>query len=123
MLSDSSLVPPELSLVGRNLNLVRSLNKALDSPVNRPRIMAVYANRGIEKDKSAAWLSDLRFNFGLLVIEFVYRASESWRALKKRVTGSDTGGFEDMLEKQLSKNMEAQLGFKLPENYGKVDIG
>lgn len=122
MLADTSLVPPELSLVGRHLNLIRSLNKALGSPINRPRIMAVYANRGVQKD-SHGWFTDTRYTLGLLIIEVVYQVTERWRSLKKRLTGSDTGGFEDMLEKQLSKNVEAQFGFKLPENYGTADIG
>ena len=122
MLSDSSLVPPELSLVGRHLNLIRSLNKALDSPVNRPRIMAIYANRGLKKS-SNQWLTDAGFSMNLALIELLYQAAETWRLIKRRFTGRDSGGFEDMLEKQLTKNVEQQLGFKIPQSVGKGGVG
>lgn len=110
MLSDSSKVPPELSLVGRNLNLIRSLNKSLDSPINRPKIMAIYANRGVGKK---AWLDDLWFQFSLGFVEFGFVVAESWRSVFRRITGVDSGGFEALLEKQLSANVEQQLGFKI----------
>ncbi|KAH9255356.1 hypothetical protein BASA81_006475 [Batrachochytrium salamandrivorans] len=122
MLADTSLVPPELSLVGRNLNLIRSLNKALDSPVNRPRIMSVYANRGVEHGKGG-WSADVKFNLQLLAIELMFQASEWWRLILKRFSGKDNGGFEAMLEQQLSQNVEQQLGFKLPDNVGQGGVG
>lgn len=122
MLSDSALVPPELSLVGRHLNLIRSLNKALDSPVNRPRIMAVYANRGLQKDTNR-WLADARFNLGIAGIELMYQFTEIWRAIKRLFTGKDAGGFEDLLEQQLTQNVEQQLGFKLPTGTADGNIG
>ena len=122
MLSDSALVPPELSLVGRHLNLIRSLNKALDSPVNRPRIMAVYANRGLQKDTNR-WLADARFKLGVAGIELMYQFTEIWRAIKRVFTGKDVGGFEDLLEKQLTQNVEQQLGFKLPAGTADGNIG
>lgn len=119
MLSDTSLVPPELSLVGRHLNLIRSLNKALDSPVNRPRIMAMYANRGVHKNTSY-WISDARFQLSLFGIELLYQLTEFWRKLKKSVTGNDAGGFEDILERQFTKNVEDQLGFKISTSIPKT---
>lgn len=121
MLADSSLVPPELSLIGRNLNLIRSLNKALDSPVNRPRIMSLYANRGAQQN--ATWVEDTKFNLQLLFIELAFQAAEWWRAVLKRLSGKDNGGFEAMLEKQLADNVEQQLGFKMPDQVGQGGVG
>ncbi|PVV05006.1 hypothetical protein BB560_000478 [Smittium megazygosporum] len=48
--SDSSLLPPELVFVMRNMNMIRSNNKALGSPVNRIKIMANYAALGSNID-------------------------------------------------------------------------
>ncbi|OMJ23604.1 ABC1 family protein [Smittium culicis] len=48
--SDSSLLPPELVFVMRNMNMVRSNNKALGSPVNRIKIMAEYSAIGATID-------------------------------------------------------------------------
>ncbi|PVU88828.1 hypothetical protein BB559_005372 [Furculomyces boomerangus] len=48
--SDSSLLPPELVFVMRNMNMVRSNNKALGSPVNRIKIMANSAAVGASID-------------------------------------------------------------------------
>lgn len=45
LLADSSKTPPELSLIGRSMNLVRASNKALNSPVNRIEILARHAAR------------------------------------------------------------------------------
>ncbi|PVU97018.1 hypothetical protein BB561_000811 [Smittium simulii] len=44
--SDSSKLPPELVFVMRNMNMIRSNNKALGSPVNRIKVMANYAAFG-----------------------------------------------------------------------------
>ncbi|OLY84682.1 ABC1 family protein [Smittium mucronatum] len=50
--SDSSKLPPELIFVMRNMNMVRSNNKALGSPVNRIKIMAEYAAIGASIDNN-----------------------------------------------------------------------
>lgn len=122
MLSDSKLVPPELSLIGRHLNLVRSLNKSFDSPVNRPKIMAVYANRGINKDSNNFFV-DASFNFHIFLIEVVFRLSEYWRRVTRTFTGIDSGGFEALLEKELTRNVENKLGFKIPDNISNGGVG
>jgi len=112
LLADASLVPPELTLIGRNLNLVRSLNKALNSPVNRPKLMAIYAHRGaLDGEHTNAWFwGDWSFRVRLLGIDAVYSALEWWRALNKVVFGRRVGGFEDLLEKEFSQTMENKLG-------------
>jgi aarF domain-containing kinase len=112
MLEDSSKTPPELSLVGRHLNLVRSLNKALDSPVNRPRMMAVYAHRGArDTQQRDGVIADLSFNLRLAVIELVYRSTELWRQFNEWVLRRRVGGFEDLLESQMAQSVESKLGF------------
>lgn len=46
MMQDTTKFPDELIFIGRNMNLVRSLNKKLGSPVNRVNVMAKYAVKG-----------------------------------------------------------------------------
>lgn len=46
MLSDANKFPDELLFIGRNMNLVRSLNKSMGSSVNRINVMANYAVKG-----------------------------------------------------------------------------
>lgn len=47
MMSDMNKFPKELMFVGRNMNLVRSLNKRIGSVINRINIMAKYAVIGL----------------------------------------------------------------------------
>jgi aarF domain-containing kinase len=51
-LSDTELIPRELIFVGRNMNIVRSLNRELGSPVNRINIMGNWAVKGLGSDWS-----------------------------------------------------------------------
>lgn len=48
MLGDTSKFPDELIFIGRNMNLVRSINKRCGSPVNRINIMAKYSVKGLD---------------------------------------------------------------------------
>lgn len=43
MLKDTSIFPEELIYIGRNINLVRSINKKCGSLVNRVNVMAKYS--------------------------------------------------------------------------------
>lgn len=49
-LSNTELIPRELIFVGRNMNIVRSLNRELGSPVNRINIMGNWAVKGLGSD-------------------------------------------------------------------------
>jgi len=128
LLADSSLTPPELSLVGRHLNLIRSINKTLGSPVNRPRVLATYANRAIAREQTAPhawasrWLSRAAFEARMLAIETVFLLTESWRRVRRWVTGADSGGFEDMMEREVASSVERKLGLKVNAG-GDADAG
>ncbi|KAJ3120825.1 hypothetical protein HK098_004223 [Nowakowskiella sp. JEL0407] len=52
-LADTDKIPRELIFIGRNLNIVRSNNKYLGSPVNRINMMANWAIKEIGPDWSA----------------------------------------------------------------------
>lgn len=49
MLHDTSLFPEELIYLGRNINLVRSINKKCGSLVNRVNVMAKYSIKGLSE--------------------------------------------------------------------------
>ncbi|RIA84362.1 hypothetical protein C1645_417530 [Glomus cerebriforme] len=51
-LSTTELIPRELIFVGRNMNIVRSLNRDLGSPVNRINVMGNWAVKGLGSDWS-----------------------------------------------------------------------
>ena len=51
-LANTELIPRELIFVGRNMNIVRSLNRELGSPVNRINIMGNWAVKGLGSDWS-----------------------------------------------------------------------
>src|SRR5579871_6864976 len=51
-LANTELIPRELIFVGRNMNIVRSLNRELGSPVNRINIMGHWAVNGLGSDWS-----------------------------------------------------------------------
>ncbi|RHZ82009.1 hypothetical protein Glove_115g30 [Diversispora epigaea] len=51
-LTDTELIPRELIFIGRNMNIVRSLNRELGSPVNRINLMGNWAVKGLGADWS-----------------------------------------------------------------------
>lgn len=49
MLTDTNLIPRELIILGRNLNIVRAINKRMHSPVNRAKVLAERAHMGLDR--------------------------------------------------------------------------
>jgi len=47
MLGDTTKFPEELVFIGRNMNLVRSINKKMGSVINRINVMVKYAVQGL----------------------------------------------------------------------------
>jgi aarF domain-containing kinase len=46
MMNDANALPKELIFVGRNMNIVRSLNKQFGSSINRINVMAEVSVKG-----------------------------------------------------------------------------
>mmetsp|Transcript_17098 Transcript_17098/g.33356 ORF Transcript_17098/g.33356 Transcript_17098/m.33356 type:complete len:548 (-) Transcript_17098:186-1829(-) len=132
LLYDTKLTPRELILLGRNMNIVRSCNKAMGSPVNRVAIMAYYANRGTyhtnprlrPRQISNAtqhvsglipWkqaYTEVVFRAQLFFISCIYYSTRVWQRLNA-LLGREAQGFEDMLEEGIAQTIEAKLGFKI----------
>ncbi len=112
LLGDTSKTPRELILVGRHLNLVRSLNKQLGSPVNRVEILADCAASAASKFKGS---NDHYFNYRLrlLMISLYFHYSNLYRSVSSLFGNKDVGGYEENLEKQFGSTVQSQLGFKI----------
>ncbi|KAK9766700.1 hypothetical protein K7432_004037 [Basidiobolus ranarum] len=143
-LSNTELIPRELIFIGRNMNIVRSNNKVLGSPVNRINMMAQWAVKGLGSDWSQwygedglmrdpnastfrIWYKQLvtairggvsywTFQIALFAISTTYYASQLWRSANKLLFGKDTGSFEDMLDNQVRNVLSNELGVVLDEN-------
>merc|ERR1712110_1173027 len=48
LLRDTNLIPRELIILGRSLNITRAVNKEMGSPVNRAKVLAQYAAMGLD---------------------------------------------------------------------------
>lgn len=52
MMGDTNKFPKELIFIGRNMNLIRSINKKMGSIVNRVNVMAKYSAIGINTNRT-----------------------------------------------------------------------
>lgn len=126
MLKDTSLIPRELIFVGRCLNLVRSQNKEMGSPINRINIFAYYAAKGtkiIKNEKSSfiilSWNENFHifietffFKFRLFIIQTFFIFSKIWNNINI-FFGKKVYNFEESIEVNTKQTLEEQLGFKL----------
>ena len=130
LLKDTSSTPPELALVGRHLNLVRSLNKSLASPVNRIDVMARYANEGAGANRKSdqvrggrSFLSELStdvdFRLRLWAIDVMFALTEAYRSWAEYFSGRKVDGVEEILDKRMNQDVQEKLGIDIdPENVG-----
>lgn len=113
-LAHNELIPREIVLVGRNMNIVRALNKELNSPVNRLGKMAEWAVVGL--GHSSHYFSFLynrwdwwRFHTTLWALSLGFwwvrtrqRLQIWWNAFYSRAEYSRIEGFENILERTLN---------------------
>jgi aarF domain-containing kinase len=125
-LADTEKIPLELIFLGRTLNLLRSNNKFLGSPVNRINIMANWAAKGLGTPdlKNKGFISRLRgsfepnvqyfvFNGQLLLLSMGFYFNRILQLIRQWWTHKREGGFEDVLDKQFAASIEQQLGTKI----------
>ncbi|KAJ3390954.1 hypothetical protein HDU92_000206 [Lobulomyces angularis] len=144
-LTNTNLIPKELIFIGRNLNIVRSLNKHLNSPVNRINLMATCAVKSLGPDWSV-WerntmrdlsfkrydynkdfinsfiiffksrLNYLKFQTTLLVSAIGFRFSKTLQMLQYYILNTQSGGFEEHLDKQM-KEASKKIGFEIRDPF------
>lgn len=140
LLSDTSKIPLELIFVGRNLNLVRSNNKHLGSPINRVNIIAKWAVSGLGANwwsqvdsqgfrephttSNRTWFQKLKkelyprlnywlFQLQLSILSVTFQITRSVQRLKEWITGKRQAGFEDLLDRQLEETARKQFGIQV----------
>ncbi|KAI8821295.1 ABC1 family-domain-containing protein [Fimicolochytrium jonesii] len=132
-LDDAELLPKEVILIGRNLNIIRANNKYLGSPVNRINIMAHSAVKSLGPDWSiwssptsppaspttlltplAARLNYYTFRLTLLLSTLAFHLSRAVQKLRYVLTGVAGGGFEDVLDGGVREGLE-RLGIRVDE--------
>ena len=130
LLADTGLVPQELIILGRAMNIIRANNQAHGSIVNRVSIMADYAARGADYNREqnyrrhsfGSWLTrerwvaaanSISFRLRLWAIASAYYTTQIWRRVQVWWGIGDASGFEDLLEQRLSATINGKLGFTI----------
>ncbi|KAI9248492.1 ABC1 family-domain-containing protein [Phascolomyces articulosus] len=136
-LKDQALFPRELIFVSRNMNIVRANNKALGSPVNRINVMARWALRGLSKqhrtpmgedyDEFATLAQKMKsylystwrlwvFDCTLMVMSISFWLVRLRDRTNKLLYGSDSQGFEEVLDQKLKDQLQQQFGIVIDES-------
>ncbi|CAG8709422.1 7906_t:CDS:10, partial [Cetraspora pellucida] len=135
-LADTELIPRELIFVGRNMNIVRALNRELGSPVNRVNLMGNWAVKGLGPDwsnwggnaKTFEWQQRQISQF---ISDGVHRLSISQKtflsfferfyfnnakeAINSWIYNSGPRGFEEVLDDQIKTSLEENFGMMFNE--------
>lgn len=138
-LSDTGRIPRELIFVGRNMNLVRAVNKSYGSPVDRVGEMSRWAVSAFTKapissyntmslmsqrspsvfgvrDYFSSLFVYLRFNAALFVVSVGFAATKVWAWVQGNILRRDkVKNYEELLEDQ-ARDIMAQYGMLLPED-------
>jgi aarF domain-containing kinase len=109
-LSDTKKVPEELVFIGRNLNLIRSNNKALDAPVNRITIMADIAAKNADFG-FRKWT----FHLTLWFMTMHFYLSQ-WVTRIRHLFGLKANNYEEVLDRKVEKLMLEKYGIRVDMN-------
>ncbi|CAG8527790.1 8814_t:CDS:10 [Diversispora eburnea] len=112
-LTDTELIPRELIFIGRNMNIVRSLNRELGSPVNRINLMGNWAVKGLGADWSN-WATLLMISFGLYLTQ-TKEVIDSW--IRSGGNVGNARGFEELLDDQMKSSLEENFGIILDQRF------
>ena len=114
VLSDQDAFPQELVFIGRNMRIVQGNNQFLGSPVNRIKMMGLWASRSLVESRELGvrervlnWGRHLVFRFTLLGTDAAW-----WWGRVRQWVGLG-GGMEDDIEKQMAFLAKDQLGVEL----------
>jgi aarF domain-containing kinase len=116
VLGDETKWPQELIFIGRNMRIVQANNQFLGSPVNRIKIMGMWASRALVESPDLP-LSERIKNYGRhIVFRLVLISSDIWFYLAKiRQMLGRGGGMEDELEAQM-QSMAKDMGVELNQS-------
>ncbi|KAK4200299.1 ABC1 family-domain-containing protein [Triangularia verruculosa] len=113
MLADEEKWPKELIFISRNMRIVQANNANMGSPVNRIKIMGVWASRSLWQDKGLDWRERARNAWRHLLFKGVLWASDAvwWFFRVKQLLGRG-GGMEDEVEEKM-REVAREMGIEL----------
>ncbi|KXS09927.1 ABC1-domain-containing protein [Gonapodya prolifera JEL478] len=137
MLVDQNKFPKELLFVGRNMTIVRGVNKGFGSPADRVSMTARWAMRGTSSSESIAfatsilstppttfsWLrlyiseniSLFRFELHLFTLALSFWATKVYGWLAREIFGRKVLGYEEILSEGAKLAMGREFGVVLDE--------
>ncbi|KAL7409302.1 ABC1 family-domain-containing protein [Mrakia frigida] len=130
MLENERLIPRELIFLVRSQRMLQGANQSLGSPSNRVNITARWAAHGFALTSPLStlslfevglrpWLRGKRdlwlFGFALSVIDVGFWISKIQQWVGYALTGKETGGVEEQLQRSFEKMAEEEFGIDLKE--------
>lgn len=113
LLADEDKWPKELLFIGRNMRIVQANNQYMGSPVNRIKIMGLWASRSLFEDRGMGFAARMRNMYRHFLFRLVMTASDvAFYALKVGQWLGLGGGMEDVMEKRM-KGMASDFGIEL----------
>ncbi|KAL5353585.1 hypothetical protein ACLOAV_001622 [Pseudogymnoascus australis] len=114
VLSDETKWPRELVFLARNMRIVQGNNQFLGSPVNRIRIMGMWASEAVaETGEGGGWWGHLRFRLGVAGSDVLW-----WVARGKQLVWGGKG-----MEEELERGMRGMAGDALGVEVAEVEGG
>jgi len=117
-LSDTDKMPKELVFIGRNMRIVQGNNQIFGSPVNRIKITGTWASRSLISTPNLTFKQRLKefyryFVFGIVMFStdlafWIVRLRQWWQ-------GTDSGGFEDEVERSVRTFAKSNFGVEITE--------
>ena len=116
VLGDETKWPRELIFIGRNMRIVQANNQFLGSPVNRIKIMGMWASRSLVESPDLP-LSEKIKNYGRhIMFRLVLLSSDIWFFISKvKQFFGRGGGMEDEIEAQM-QHMAKDMGVELNQS-------
>ncbi|SCV72202.1 BQ2448_4896 [Microbotryum intermedium] len=133
MLQNQEQIPKELIFLGRTARMMQANNQQLGSPSNRINSLAHWASAGLEYTSSSSPRSShtlqtvglktfaietfrsLIFRVVLLFVDVGFALTQARQWFFKVVMKKDDEGFEDLLQRQISKMAKDEFGVDLDE--------
>ncbi|KDE09314.1 ABC1 atypical protein kinase [Microbotryum lychnidis-dioicae p1A1 Lamole] len=133
MLQNQEKIPKELIFLGRTARMMQANNQQLGSPSNRINSLAHWASAGLEytasqslrrsltlknvglKTYAVETFRSLLFRVVLLFVDVGFALTQARQWFFKVVMKKDHEGFEDLLQRQISKMAKDEFGVELDE--------
>lgn len=114
ILTDQEAFPQELVFIGRNMRIVQGNNQFLGSPVNRIKLMGLWASRSLVEDRRLGWAQRWKWAWRHMLFRVTLLGTDvAWWVSRFKQSLGLGEGMEDELEKQMAFIAKDQLGVDL----------